>query len=143
MNQVNKLITLLSLLLTCNPAFAQGVSNSDSVHARAEQMPEFKGGQQALYRYLTTNLRYPISAVEDEVQGKVMVEFTVCEDGKLCDEKVTNTIDRRLAVEALRVVRNMPPWKPGSIDGKPVKVRYTVPVLFHLQEAEPVKEEKK
>jgi protein TonB len=99
-----------------------------------EQMPVFEGGQGALMRYLSSNLQYPQQAQEADIQGKVVVAFTVCEDGRLCDEKITRGIGGGCDEEALRVIKKMPKWEPGTKDGKPVKVRYMLPVVFQLQD---------
>ena len=99
-----------------------------------EQMPVFEGGHSALMRYLSSNLEYPPQAQEADIQGKVIVTFTVCEDGSLCDERITRSIGGGCDEEALRVIKKMPKWEPGRRDGKPVKVRYVLPVVFQLQD---------
>lgn len=99
-----------------------------------EKMPEFSGGYPALRQYLGSNLNYPNKAIEANIQGKVVVTFTVCEDGSLCDEKVIQGLGGGCEQEALRVIKKMPRWQPGLKDGKPVKVRYILPVVFHLED---------
>ncbi|WP_243348144.1 energy transducer TonB [Parabacteroides sp. FAFU027] len=98
-----------------------------------EQMPEFPGGTEELQKYLNNNIRYPVSALENGVQGRVICEFVVNSDGRVTNAKVIRGVDASLDAEALRVINNMPPWKPGKQRGKPVKVRYTLPVNFKLQ----------
>lgn len=99
-----------------------------------EKMPEFKGGHQGLMHYLGSNLQYPEQAIDSDIQGQVVVSFTVCEDGSLCDEKIMRSLGGGCDEEALRVIKKMPRWEPGTKDGKPVKVRYVLPVRFQLQE---------
>ncbi len=99
-----------------------------------ESMPEFPGGQQALFKYLSENIKYPVIAQENGIQGKVVCQFTVNKDGSIVDiEVVRSGGDPSLDKEAVRVIKTMPKWKPGKQRGKPVRVKYTVPVNFKLQ----------
>ena len=98
-----------------------------------EQMPEFPGGQGALFEYLTKNTRYPAVAEENNIQGRVIVTFVVERDGSITDVKVAKGVDPSLDKEAMRVVRSMPKWIPGKQNGTSVRVKFTVPVLFRLQ----------
>lgn len=97
-----------------------------------EDMPEFPGGQAALLDYLRKNIKYPRLSQENGVQGRVLVQFVVNKDGSIVDPEVVKNVDPLLDKEALRVISTMPKWKPGSQRGKPVRVRYTVPVNFRL-----------
>jgi protein TonB len=96
-------------------------------------MPEFPGGMEALMKYLQKNIKYPSRAQDNNVQGRVMVTFVVNKDGSIVDPEVIKAVDKDLDNEALRVVKAMPKWNPGKQRGKPVRVKYTVPVLFRLQ----------
>lgn len=98
----------------------------------AETMPEFKGGVNALLKYLSNNIKYPKTAEKAGIQGRVVVQFVVAKDGSIEDTKVVSSVDPELDKEALRVVNAMPNWKPGTQDGKPVRVKYTVPIMFRL-----------
>ena len=98
-----------------------------------EQMPEFPGGMEALMKYLQKNIKYPSRAQDNNVQGRVMVTFVVNKDGTIVDPEVIKAVDKDLDNEALRVVKGMPKWNPGKQRGKPVRVKYTVPVTFRLQ----------
>lgn len=98
-----------------------------------EHMPEFPGGQAALMQYLAKNIKYPTIAQENGTQGRVIVQFVVNRDGSIVDAKVVRSVDPYLDKEALRVINTMPKWKPGMQRGKPVRVKYTVPVMFRLQ----------
>ena len=98
-----------------------------------EQMPSFPGGPQALFEYLSKNIKYPAVAEENGVQGRVIVTFVVERDGSITDVKVIKSVDPSLDKEASRVVRGMPHWIPGKQNGSAVRVKYTVPVTFTLQ----------
>ena len=99
-----------------------------------EQMPEFpNGGLQGLMQFLSKNIKYPTIAQENGTQGRVTVQFVVNKDGSIVDAKVIRGVDPYLDKEALRVIGAMPKWKPGMQRGKPVRVKYTVPVMFRLQ----------
>ena len=98
-----------------------------------ESMPEFPGGQQALFKYLSENVKYPVIAQENGIQGRVICQFVVNKDGSLEDIQVVRGVDKALDNEAIRVIKSMPKWKPGKQRGKPVRVKYTVPVNFKLQ----------
>jgi len=97
-----------------------------------EQMPEFPGGEDALVRYLSKHIRYPNFAVENEIEGTVMVEFVVSEDGSIKNPKILKGIKGGCDEEAMRVVRSMPKWKAGKQAGHAVPVLYSVPVVFRL-----------
>ena len=98
-----------------------------------EQMPSFPGGQQALMDYLSNNVKYPVVAQENGVQGRVVVSFVVEKDGSITDVKVVKSVDPSLDKEAARVVKSMPRWIPGKQNGSAVRVKYNVPVSFRLQ----------
>ena len=99
-----------------------------------EQMPEFpNGGMAGLMQLLSKNIKYPTIAQENGTQGRVTVQFVVNKDGSIVDAKVIRGVDPYLDKEALRVIGTMPKWKPGMQRGKPVRVKYTVPVMFRLQ----------
>ncbi len=98
-----------------------------------EQMPQFPGGPQALFEYLSSHIKYPVVAEENGVQGRVIVTFVVERDGSITDVKVAKSVDPSLDKEAQRVVKSMPRWIPGKQNGAAVRVKYTVPVTFRLQ----------
>jgi len=97
-----------------------------------EDAPEFPGGTQALLDYLRKNIKYPAICRENNIQGRVLVSFVVNKDGAIVDPEVVKGVNPSLDKEALRVISGMPNWKPGSQRGKPVRVKYTVPVNFRL-----------
>ena len=98
-----------------------------------EEMPQFPGGPSALFEYLSKNIKYPVVAEENGVQGRVIVTFVVERDGSITDVKVVKSVDPSLDKEATRVVKSMPHWIPGKQNGSAVRVKYTVPVTFRLQ----------
>lgn len=97
-----------------------------------EDMPEFPGGEIALLRYLAENVRYPTKAQETGIQGRVLVKFIVNQFGEVCEVELARGIHPVIDVEALRVVENMPNWKPGMQRGVAVRVSFTVPISFVL-----------
>ena len=100
-----------------------------------EEMPEFPGGgMSALMGYLKDNMRYPASAKEKGTQGRVTVQFVVDKDGSIKEPKLLRSVDKDMDAEALRLISNMPKWKPGRQKGQPVAVKYTVPVMFSLDD---------
>ena len=98
-----------------------------------EKMPQFPGGQQALFEYLSKNIRYPVIAQENGLQGRVICQFVVNSDGSIVDIVVVRSVDPSLDKEAVRVIQSMPKWQPGEQRGKAVRVKYTLPVNFRLQ----------
>ena len=97
-----------------------------------EDAPEFPGGTQALLDYLRKNIKYPPICRENGIQGRVLVSFVVNKDGAIVEPQVVKSVNKQLDQEALRVISTMPNWKPGNQRGKPVRVKYTVPVNFRL-----------
>ena len=97
-----------------------------------EQMPSFPGGQAALMNYLNSNIKYPVIAEENGIQGRVVVQFVVGKDGSISNVHVVKSVDPSLDKEAMRVVSSMPKWIPGKQNGSAVRVKYTLPVTFRL-----------
>ncbi|MDM8267920.1 TonB family protein [Barnesiella viscericola] len=106
---------------------------TDSVYEVAEVMPEFPGGTQALFEFISKNLEYPQNAIDSQIEGRVIVQFVVDKAGKVDNIQVVRSIDKMLDQAAIDVVRALPAWKPGMQNGKPVNVRYTLPIAFKLQ----------
>lgn len=97
-----------------------------------EQMPEFPGGESALFKFLGENINYPRICVENGVQGKVFVQFIVAEDGSISNIEIAGGANPYLDAEAMRVIALMPKWNPGKQRNKPVKVGMRLPVTFKL-----------
>ncbi|MBS1747981.1 MAG: energy transducer TonB [Bacteroidetes bacterium] len=105
--------------------------DNEGIYSHADVMPVFPGGQNALNKYFDENIRYPKSAVEAGRIGRAVVSFVVDENGHISDVKnIGRKIGYGLDEEAIRVVSNMPKWAPGTVKGKPVKTRMTLPILF-------------
>lgn len=105
-----------------------------------DKMPVFPGGDAALMNFLAQNINYPPSAVDNNIEGKVIVQFVVTRTGEIGEVKVVRPVDPELDAEAVRVVKLLPKFIPGEMDGKPVNVWYILPVSFKLAEDEKVDE---
>lgn len=117
---------------TQSTATKEDVSADNTVRDVVEQMPSFPGGKEAMMSYVSRSIKYPTVAEENGTQGLVIVSFVVEKDGSISGAKVIRSVDPSLDKEALRIIRSMPRWTPGKQDGKPVRVKYTVPVSFRL-----------
>ncbi|MBC8045768.1 MAG: energy transducer TonB [Fimbriimonadaceae bacterium] len=100
-----------------------------------EQMPEFPGGEKALYEFLGKNVKYPKEAIKNGIECKVYIQFIVEKDGSISNAKIKRGVNELLDNEALRAINAMPKWKPGMQKGKTVRVTYTLPVQFKLNTA--------
>lgn len=98
-----------------------------------EKMPEYPGGQAALFEYLQKNVKYPADAEKKKIEGRVLVTFVVNTDGSITDIEVVRKTFPSLDAEAVRVISGMPRWKPGEQKGQKVRVKYTVPLTFRLK----------
>ncbi|UOQ55580.1 energy transducer TonB [Hymenobacter cellulosivorans] len=104
------------------------------IYHTAEEMPSFPGGEAAFTKFLRAKIQYPTTALNHGTSGKVHVSFVVDEQGHILDPKVVKGLGFGLDEEALRLVRIMPWWNPGKIGGQPVKVAYTLPIVFRALE---------
>ncbi len=107
---------------------------TDEIFVVVEENPEFPGGQTAMMKFLGDNIKYPVIAQENGIQGRVICNFVVERDGSITDVQVVRGVDPSLDREAVRVIQSMPKWKPGKQRGAPVRVRFTLPVVFRLQQ---------
>lgn len=146
-----KIAAVLFLVLSTAAAQAQVPENIDNISPQTisdkpstsemkteafvfvEEMPQFPGGQDALFKFIAQNLKYPKDAVEMDIQGKVYVRFIVEADGRVTNVNVVRGIHSSLDNEAVRVVNSMPEWKPGKQNGKDVRVQFTLPINFSLK----------
>ena len=116
---------------TLPTANLQTRQTATKVFAVVEEMPKFKGGELAMMEFLMKNMKYPQSAVKAKLQGKAIVGFVVGKDGTISDVHITKSAGHAvLDEEAMRVVKSMPAWEPGKQKGKPVNVKYNVPITF-------------
>lgn len=112
------------------PESVQAVQEPEHVFSAVEEMPVFNGD---LIQWLSENVRYPETAAENAIQGRVIVQFVVEKDGRISNVTVARGVDKDLDLEAVRVVKTMPRWKPGKNGGTPVRCQYVLPVVFKLQ----------
>lgn len=106
---------------------------SNEIFMIVEQMPTFPGGEEALRKFLAKEVKYPVIAQENGIQGRVFVKFVINANGEVSNVEVARPFDPNLDKEAIRVVKSMPKWSPGMQRGKPVRVAYVVPINFVLQ----------
>ncbi len=126
-----KSISLISLLILSS-VFTKAQTSDKQIFTYVEQMPEFKGD---ISQYFSENIHYPKDAQIAQIEGRVIVRFVVNEDGSISDVTVVRSVDPSLDKEAIKLVRNMPPWKPGKTGGKPIKVWFTLPIVFKLKDS--------
>ena len=110
------------------------IHKRELIFRHVEQMPEFPGGQVELMKFINENLRYPVAAIENGIQGRVMVQFVVKKDGSVDDVTVLHGVDSALDQEAIRVCKTLPKFIPGKQNGQPVNVWFTLPIIFNLSE---------
>ena len=122
-----------------NPAKASMKPDKDGVYQIVEEMPEFPNGIEGLMDYVAQNVKYPESAKENNLQGRVIVKFVIEKDGTVSNVEVGRGWGNELDDEAVRVVKAMPKWKPGKQDGKPVRVSFMLPINFKLSDGTPSK----
>jgi TonB family protein len=111
---------------------SQATVADNNVYVIVEEMPEFPGGSSALLDFINKNMLYPQEAREKGEQGRVVVEFVVTQEGRIINPKIVRNVSESIDKEALRVISLMPHWKPGKQNGRPVNVRYNLPLTFSL-----------
>ena len=126
----NQGIAADSVLIADDDSVAQ-----EEMFVEWETYPEYPGGNEAMLEYIKSNRQFPQEAMDRGVAGRVIVQFTVDSTGHVCKECVVKSIDPQLDGEAIRLIRNMPRWKPGAFRGRPWNVRYTLPVSFVLPDS--------
>jgi TonB family protein len=120
---------------------AKKTQDIENIFDVVEHMPEFPGGMEEMMKYLSTNIRYPEAAHKAGKQGRVLVNFVVEADGTISNANVLRSVSEELDAEAIRVIQNMPKWKPGMQNGQAVRVKYTIPISFRLNSKENQKEQ--
>ena len=115
------------------PRMVPTIVPDKNVFVVVEEMPEFPGGAVELRKFIASAVKYPIEAVKDKAQGRVFVSFVVNSLGKIEKAKIERSVHPALDAEAIRVVSQMPEWKPGKQHGEAVSVQYTIPIEFKLQ----------
>lgn len=114
----------------------QKQNKESDIYYEVEEMPEYSGGMVAMRDYLVGAVKYPAEAKKKGIQGKVFVKFIIGKDGNVLDPKVEKVVNALLDKEAIRVISEMPKWKPGTEKGKLVAVQYTIPINFALQDCD-------
>ena len=134
--KIRLLLIVLAMAFSGMGLMAQNADTKDTQEDElfmiVETMPSFPGGQEALANYLKDNLKYPESARENGIQGRVFVNFVVEKDGSVSNVKVSRGLGGECDKEAVRVVESMPKWTPGIQRGKTVRVSYMMPIVFKL-----------
>lgn len=134
--KIRLLLILLAMAFSGMGLMAQNVDSKDTqedeIFMIVEAMPSFPGGQEALAEYVQENLKYPESARENGIQGRVFVNFVVEKDGSISNVKISRGLGGECDKEAMRVVQSMPKWIPGTQRGKAVRVSYIIPIVFKL-----------
>jgi len=124
-------LMMLVLLFSFMTSTAQTKKNN-MVYDVVEVMPQYPGGQIAMLKYIMENIKYPKQIMEEGIQGRVTVRFIVEKDGRVSNVRLLRSVQPSLDKEAIRVVKSMPKWTPGKHNGKPVRVRFNLPVMFKL-----------
>jgi TonB family protein len=131
---VDALFTMpLTFKLDTEPSQPTELNSSSSTEKNEYEKPTFIGGDKALFQYIGENVRYPRDALKNKIEGKVIVEFVVKKDGSIANPKIKRGIDVDCDREALRVIKYMPKWNPGTVNGEPVDTPYYMPVSFTLE----------
>lgn len=130
---------LILLCILCIGFTAKAQQSSDikkdttKVFTEVENLPKFPGGEDALYAYLSKNIKYPLLAMERGIQGKVYTSFIIEADGSITNIKILRGIGGGCDEEAIRVIHSMPKWIPGRHNNKNVRVEYTLPINYQLR----------
>ncbi len=134
--KLSHILILISLLMSSD---VLGVSNrlpdsddGDEVYnmSMLSVQPEFPGGVAEMYKWLSENIKHPDNVGEAIIKGKIIVSFVIDKDGSVCDAKIIRGLYPPFDQEIIRVIKSMPKWRPGLLDGRPVKVEYTLPITF-------------
>lgn len=127
--------------ITDEPQTSADNQSDKSIFFECEQKPEFPGGEAALLKYLSDNIRYPKNAHDNKIEGRVVISFVIQKDGTIGETKIQRSVDPELDAEAERVVRSLPVFTPGKMNGKAVAVWYSLPITFKLKGMDTRKED--
>ena len=135
-----RIILCIVFLLSANYVFAQDTGGAtkqkadtaEKIFTIVEVMPRFPGDEVELFRYLLKNVKYPKAARKNKIEGKVILTFVVDKNGTVRDVRVIQSVSPELDEEALRVIKLMPQWTPGTQNDRPVSVYFTIPIKFAL-----------
>lgn len=141
MCKIKLLISILIIAFICTGKISlsnsisannTNIPQEEKIYTKVDKMPEYKGGDKELIKFIINNVTYPEDSKSKNIQGKVFISFIVNTDGSLSDYNVEKSVNKELDDEALRVVKLMPVWIPGNEKGKPVKVKMQLPIEFRL-----------
>lgn len=138
---MKKAMLFFALIFGTLSLFAQvdtGNVKPPIVYTIVELMPEYAGGETALFKFIQENVQYPAYERDNDIQGRVIVGFVVYEDGSIHDVVVKRGVSEGLNNEAVRVIKMMPNFKPGKQQGKAVRVAYVLPIVFKLADVDPI-----
>lgn len=107
-------------------------AEDDTIYDKVDEMPTYKGGNDALMKFICNNMVYPKEAINSGTEGRVVVQFLIEKDGKVSARKVVKSVSPQLDAEALRVSKLINNWTPGKIKGEPVRCHFTLPFVFRL-----------
>lgn len=141
LNNLKHIIITLLMICCINTYAVTNKNIQDKTFTAVEQMPKFPGGEKAIMDFLSCNIVYPQRAMENGIQGKVIVQFVVTKNGNIGEVKVIRRIDPDLDKEAIRICKLLPKFIPGKMNGQPVNVWYTLPITFKLQRIDNVSKE--
>ena len=128
------LMSQVSGLSIDKSAYRENYQDDGQVYTLVEQMPEFPGGRDALFQYIQDNLHYPQSVKDDGIQGRAICQFVVNTDGSICCATIAkSTGNALLDREAILLIKSMPAWTPGTQNGIPIRVKYSLPINFKIQ----------
>ncbi|MDR2148318.1 MAG: energy transducer TonB [Tannerella sp.] len=134
-------ICLLAAHTGCSSLRKANTTDKETIPGKVfevvDVLPEFPGGIDSLMKFIGENLNYPIESAQKGIQGRVLVKFVVKDDGTVTNAQIAEGVDPALDKEAIRVIEAMPKWKPGTKDGKPVDVWFSIPINFALKKNAP------
>ncbi len=126
------LITIVLLAFLSQGSYAQADKSKTDFALSEKEKPKYPGGDPELKKYLSLNLRYPTLALEEKIEGEVLISFIINMEGSIVDIKIIKGIGYGCDEEAMRVVKGMPRWRPARIKGRNIEVAYKLPVVFEL-----------
>lgn len=126
------LITIVLLTFLAQGSYAQTGKDKTAIALSEKEKPKYPGGDPELKKYLSLNLHYPTLALEQKIEGEVLISFTINMEGAIVDIKIIKGIGYGCDEEAIRVVKGMPKWQPARIKGRNIEVAYRLPVVFEL-----------
>jgi len=139
MKKILLTLIVLTFILSVKAQTNQKGDTTNRIFSAVERIPEFPGGMNEFYNFLSTNIRYPAISREKGIQGRVIITMVVEKDGTLSNIRVVRGVATDIDNEALRVMGLSPKWKPGIQNGRRVRVQYSVPIAYTLEDVKPVK----